>query len=53
MLLSIHCPIADLDFLSENPKLIQCLIASGFIPPPSSKGKQVLQTKGLVSDITG
>lgn len=33
---AIHRPIAVLTFLSENPKLIHRLIASGSIPPPSS-----------------
>lgn len=33
---SIHCPMEVFDFFAENPKLIQCLIASGSIPPPSS-----------------
>lgn len=28
--------MADIDFLFENPKLKQRLIASGVIPPPSS-----------------
>lgn len=32
----VHCPMADLDFLFENPKLKQRRIASGSIPPPSS-----------------
>jgi hypothetical protein len=32
--------MADLDFLSENPKLIQRLIATGSIPPPSSNDKK-------------
>lgn len=34
---SLHRPIADFAFLSENPKLMQRRIASGSIPPPSSK----------------
>lgn len=32
----IHCPMEHFVFLSENPKLIQRLIVSGSIPPPSS-----------------
>lgn len=32
----VHFPIADSSFFSENPKLMQCRIASGSIPPPSS-----------------
>lgn len=32
----IHCPMKASDCLSENPKLMQHLRASGSIPPPSS-----------------
>jgi hypothetical protein len=33
---SIHCPIANSDILSENPKPMQRRIASGSIPLPLS-----------------
>lgn len=33
---TIHCPMKASDCLSENPKLMQRLSASGSIPPPSS-----------------
>ncbi|KAJ0953461.1 hypothetical protein HanRHA438_Chr00c75g0862731 [Helianthus annuus] len=38
---NIHFPIANFDFLSENPKLKQWRIASGSIPPPSSKFSKI------------
>lgn len=44
---SLHCPIDDFDFLSENPKLIQHLIASGPIPPPLSNWNMSWRTQDL------